>query len=744
MAAESNASGAEVRFESLPRVSLAVVSGLHALVFAAGALVLPFVLASWLSVSLGVLSLLALAVCALAALGRRRELALAWRVLSIACLLFLTFVSWVVISAGVYLSTLYRSIGGAVTAGMVAFWAVAALFTVPIACWGLAATGGIPVRQRRAAVIASAALFVFGAVFAFASGRLARLDAADPSEGEALGRELARRVVPSGRSEKPVESASLYHQHPVACPHPIVAGRTLVVTLLDAERRAVSKCLQAESVGGLLVALDRELAAGASSSPALLDWVTATRTVPRVYSLLDAVGIRPALDGVCAGQKCLLPHQLVALGIFTHFRPIPGLPTAGFGSSLDELSSALGAARSEGLLQIATRSYAIRDGEVSAWVRLRREVTRVDARSVSRAVELAERHIVAAQRDNGAFRYTLDPFTGEADMAQVNIPRQAGTTYALCQLGRERRTGKAVQRALTQLTDNRRKVAGGAAALTDQPDIARLGSTALPLAAYLTCRERVGKRYDQLIGELSRFVLRMQRENGSFFPEFVLSAKAPRGEHESLYSAGQAVLALVLTEELAKREPGLPLPPLAELTPAVDRAMDYYGNHYWPAALRSLFYLEENWHCIAAQAALRSHRNDAYERFCIDYTTFKSRLILRAADGADPEHVGGYSVTSMLPPHNATTAGFGEALAATLGVMKARGVESSRERTLMREVMGFLMSQQWTEEACLICEPEARAVGGFSEHSASPVIRIDYVQHAMAAIGHGGRELGLL
>ena len=741
MAAESNGSGAEVRVEKLPRVSLAVLAGLHALVFASGALVLPFVLASWLSISLGALCLLALAVCVLAALGRK-ELALAWRVLSIGCLLFLAGVTWVVIGAGVYLSTLYRSIGGAVTAGMVAFWAIAALFTVPIACWGLAATGGIPKRWRRAAAVASGALLLSGATFSIVLGRLARLDRADPAEGEAFGRELSRRVTLAGKASKPSEAASLYHRDPVACSMPVVAGRTLLVTFLDAERRAVSKCLQAESVGGLLAALDRELAA--SSSPALLDWVTATRAVPRVYSLLDAVGIRPALDGVCAGKKCLLPHQLVALGVFTHFRPIPGLPTAGFGSSLDELSSALGAAPGDSLLQIATRSYALRAGEVSAWTRLRRAAPTVDQRSVSRAVELAERHIIAAQRENGAFRYTLDPFTGEADMAQVNIPRQAGTTYALCQLGRERRTGKAVQRALSQLADSRRKVGGGAAALSDLPNVARLGSTALPLAAYLTCRERTGKRYDELIGELSRFVLRMQRENGSIYPEFVFETKAPRGEHESLYSAGQAVLALVLTESLVKREPGLPLPPLPELTRAVDRAMDYYANQYWPAALRSLFYLEENWHCIAAEAALESHRNDAYERFCIDYTTFKSRLILSAADGADPEHVGGYSVTSMLPPHNATTAGFGEALAATLGVMKARGLESSRERALMREVMAFLMSQQWTEEACLICEPEARAIGGFSEHSASPVIRIDYVQHAMAAIGHGGRELGLL
>jgi hypothetical protein len=744
MAAENEGASAEVRLDTLPRYSLALVAGLHAIVLGTGALVLPFVVASWLSVSLGVLALLALSVSVLALLGRRRELATAWRVLSIGSLVFLAGLTWVVIAAGVYLSALYRSIGGAVTFGMLAFWAIAALFTVPIACWGLASTGGIPRRRRRAVVVGGGALLLLGLVFAFALGRIARLDRAPVIDGSAFARELARRATRESDADKERSEASLYHGHPVACSKPIVAGQTLLVTRLDAERRAVSKCLQSESAAGLLAALDREFGTGGSSGPALLDLVTASRVVPRVYSLLDALGIRPALDGVCSGKKCLLPHQLVALGVFTHFRPIPGLPTAALGSSLDELERALGASPGDGLLQIATQSYALRGGKVSSWVRLRREALRVDKRTVSKSVELAERHILAAQRESGAFRYTLDPFSGQADDAQVNIPRQAGTTYALCQLGRERRTGKAVQRALSQLAGYRRELSGDAVALSDLPEIARLGSTALPLAAYLTCRERVGQRYDALIGELSRFLLRMQRENGSFYPEFSLSNHAPRGEHESLYSAGQAVLALVLAEALAKREPELSLPPVAELTAAVDRAMDFYANRYWPAALRSLFYLEENWHCIAAEAALASHRNDAYERFCIDYTTFKSRLILTEADGADPEHVGGYSVTSMLPPHNATTAGFGEALAATLGVMKARGVDSTREQALLREVLSFLISQQWTEEACLLCAPDASVVGGFSENSASPMIRIDYVQHAMAAIGHGGRELGLL
>ncbi len=122
---------------------------------------------------------------------------------SICSLVFLAGVSWVVIAAGVYLSTLYRSIGGAVTAGMVAFWAVAALFTVPIACWGLAATGGIPKRHRRAAALGAGASLLLGVVFALALGRSARLDGSAFEEGDAFARGLARQLTPKSDEAAP-------------------------------------------------------------------------------------------------------------------------------------------------------------------------------------------------------------------------------------------------------------------------------------------------------------------------------------------------------------------------------------------------------------------------------------------------------------------------------------------------------------------------------------------------------------
>jgi hypothetical protein len=116
-------------------------------------------------------------------------------------------------------------------------------------------------------------------------------------------------------------------------------------------------------------------------------------------------------------------------------------------------------------------------------------------------------------------------------------------------------------------------------------------------------------------------------------------------------------------------------------------------------------------------------------------------LILAPSPGIDPEHAGGYSLSNMLPPHSTATAGFGEALAAAIPVKIARGVDVGPDRALLGHVLEFVLRQQWTEDVCFACAPGLAAVGGFSETSASPPIRIDYVQHAMAALGHGRAAL---
>ena len=96
---------------------------------------------------------------------------------------------------------------------------------------------------------------------------------------------------------------------------------------------------------------------------------------------------------------------------------------------------------------------------------------------------------------------------------------------------------------------------------------------------------------------------------------------------------------------------------------------------------------------------------------------------------------------SIGPPHNTATAGFGEALAAGIKIRRARGETRADDDALMQQVLGYLLRNQWTRDRCWACAPRRRIEGGFSEHMASPLIRIDYVQHSMAAIGHGAEAL---
>jgi hypothetical protein len=363
---------------------------------------------------------------------------------------------------------------------------------------------------------------------------------------------------------------------------------------------------------------------------------------------------------------------------------------------------------------------------------------------VEQAVHKAQAHIVSAQEKDGTFRYVLDPKTGNEDNATLNLPRQAGTTYALCELGDPTLVKRTVKRALAAFEPTEHDM-GSMSALGINGDYG-LGKSALPLLSLLRCRELAGGDNDRLIGQLSRLMLKMQRENGSFFPFVDVQNKRGTGDHEALYAAGQAVLALVLLEQQLKELAGTaaePLPGAQQLKQVLDRAMDHYSGPYWPTPLRDFFFFEEGWHCLAARTALTSHRHDAYERLCIDYVASRARFILRAEDTSEPNFVGGYGVSDLFPPRNTATAGVGEALNASIAIKQKRGMPVDEDKARLRDLITFLLRAQWSEAGCYACRRPAQVEGGFSQMLASPGIRIDYVQHAMAAIGHGGKLLDL-
>ena len=750
------------------RWAVALLSALHAAVLGWATVELPWRTLTVFSALTGLLAALHAGTAALS-LAPHALAARAWRLTSLVSLVYLIYLTYGVASSAVYVASLNRGLGGGLAAALGGAWAIAALLTLPFACWGVAATGGL--RGRRGPTGALVGLAALGVVSLGWEDRVAKADAAPVPGGSPEQTAGALRAgLPDPASLPAVDPpSSLLTTAPARCAAPPGAARqTIVVTHLAREKgRAApaTRCLQVAAGEDAAAALRAEIAGGLRG-PVKIDVISAVQPLRSPGPGLVGLSLRPGLDGVCledraegAGARCLMPWQLLALDAFNANTPLPAVPDFRFGFTLTGLRGALGeappAASAEGLRRVETLSYvADEGGELRLISRLGRTERGLDGIALADAARAAQAYIVAAQRGDGMFRYLVDPFSGRASFEGFSVARQAGTTLALCELGEpEDAVAPVIKRSLAMLAKLERPAEGGPpgapiGALVyprgSRDPVANLNPSALSLIAFLSCRPIAGPGHDALIGRLSRMVLATQREDGGFAPRFDLARRAAVPGPGHLYESGQALFALTLLEALSAAAPSPELPAAPEVRAAVERAMDFFATRYWDHFAADFVWLEENWHCLAARAALGHHRNDGYERFCIDYVTFKSRLVLDEASAVAPDFLGGYGFGNVLPPHNTATAGFGEALAAAMALKEARGEDLSADRARMERVLGFLVRQQWDEVTCFACARSVTIPGAFSESMASPQIRIDYVQHAWAALGHGGRALGLL
>jgi hypothetical protein len=727
-----------------PRWSLAGVCLLHAALFAWAGYTLPWKGFAPFTAVATLLALLHGATAVLALVRARRALVRAWQGLALVSLALALLAGGAMLHAAVHVARLYGELGEGVAAAVVAAWGLVALVTIPIAWWGLAVTWRPAGRTRRWAVVAAVAAVALG--LGATAARAATGVTPPAVDAEQVSSVLAG-ALGGGMAEPDPAPPSLHTTRPAVCEAPPSDGtHSLLVTHLPRRGGAPKQaCLQAPSLEALGRALGAFVERHAKPAPLALDIIASAQPLSDSHPLLDALQLRPGLDGVCLDHKCLAPWQLVALDAFTAHAPIASVPEVRFGFSPTPLRAHLGERPPDagvgGLVRIATISLLRTSDGALVPLRRLRSVAGSSPDAFRAGARLAEHHVAAAQLPSGVFRYTLDPFTGRAESRDFNMARQGGTTLAVCELAEDRGRASRIARAsLDRIARHERRL-GDLSALAVPGDRFRLASSTLPLAALLTCRPLIGSEHDGLIGRLGRLLLTMQRPDGSFHPEFDFDLERPTGEDRALFAEGQAVLALVLLEQLQRREPSKHFPAAERLGRAIDRAMDHFAGPYWDHALRDFFFIAENWHCLAARAALASHRHDGYERFCLDYVRYQSRLVADARGGASPELDGGYGIGRVVPPHATPTAGFGEALAAAMAVKRARGVDTRDDEALMARVLTYLLHSQWDDTSCFACARSAFALGGFSEHLASPPIRIDYVQHAWAALGHGGRLL---
>jgi hypothetical protein len=749
---------------ALPRWWPALLSGLVAAFFGWGATVLPwrdFTPFATITIAVAI-SHAAHAGLALFGHPLRRRM---WRIQSLVALSFLGYVTWNLLSASTYIAALYGGLGKGVAAGLAGAWCVVAFLVLPLSAWGLAATGGLRWDRRSQGGTVAALLLVGVGLWRAASLPTAQA-ALDPASTDttALAPAVAAALPdPAGQPAAPADAPSLMVREAVVCEAPPGAGRvtvlaTSLVSVAPTRAEARSRCVQAPTLSEALDRLGAELREHALRGPIAVDVVTGTQALASVVPVVDAMLLRPGLDGVCEGARCLAPWQLLALDQFNSFTPIPVIPDLRFGFEPVALRKALAwpdrperlSTRVEGLHRIETQSFVLdAAGELHRLHRMRRDKPPLDAGQLRAAVEAAERYILAAQGEDGRFEYKADPFTGRVTYQGFALARQAGTTLVVCELARDDERAREVARKALAMLVSTMQTHGDMGMLVyprgKQVERVGLGATALSSIALLACRERVGDEFDEAIGRMTRFLLHMQREDGGFHPEIDMATGEPVPGPDPLYAVGQAVFALTLLERLTTEHDLPHLPPPGPTRAAVEAAMTYTAKDYWANFARDFFFMEENWHCLAARASLGHHRHDAYERFCIDYTQYKRRLILAEGDGVAADLVGGYGFGNVLIPHNTGSSGFGEAMSAAIALRRARGEDTTDDEADMRRALQFLVRNQWDEVSCFACASQPHAmVGAFSEHMGSPEIRIDFVQHAMAGLGHGGRMLGLL
>lgn len=735
---------------ALPRGAVAGLSAVTGAIFAWAAVLLPWRAWTSFAVLTAIVAAVHLATAVLALVGHPRT-GTAWRFQAAVALAYLAYLTFNLLASAIYIARLYGGLGRGVAVSLGLVWVVVVAFTVPLSAWGLAATGGL--RWGPRARTLTAAILVLMGIEVLRTRNAAAAETITVSD-DALANTL-REAIPSDRRAPPLDAPSLRQTAPAECEAPPTPEiYTVVVTALadDAWDRPqpITHCVQATTLADAAARL-RGLLADTYAAPIAIDVITGIRPLRHVAPVVDTLGLRPGLDGVCEDRRCLVPWQLLVLDAFHETTPIPVIPDLRFGFDPVALRRALWpderrhATTPGGLVRIETHGFvADADGELHTLRRLRPPGPALTPEALRAGGRAAEDYIAAAQDPDGRFEYKRNPFTGQSAYRGFSLPRQAGTTLVVCELAEDRERARAIATASLRMLETAGHEHGDLMALHYPPDrpfrFARLGDTALATIAFLSCRDLVGDAFDESIARMTRFLLAMQREDGSFHPEFDLHAGAPKRGPDPLYAVGQAVFALTLLERVAATNDRFP--PTDQVHAAVEAAMDYVARDYWNTFAADFFFFEENWHCLAARASLGHHRHAGYERFCLDYVRYKTRLILDETSGVDVDLVGGYGFGNVLIPHTTGSSGFGEASAAALAILAADGQDDPYVRSRLELVLAFLLHQQWSTRSCFACGGERPVPGGFSEHMGSMEIRIDYVQHAMAAMGHGGRVLG--
>lgn len=189
----------------------------------------------------------------------------------------------------------------------------------------------------------------------------------------------------------------------------------------------------------------------------------------------------------------------------------------------------------------------------------------VDATELSKAIELSSDYLIRICNENGKFEYRINLNPDVKPKPKYNILRHAGTIYALatCYQGKpEDKTRDALIRAANFLKQNTILPIPGEkdmVAVWSLPKLsgkkalmqAKLGGAGLSLIS-LAYLEKVipGSTPVEDLRKLAKFILFMQKNDGSFYSKYIPKKGGRNDKWTSLYYPGEAALGLLMLYEI--------------------------------------------------------------------------------------------------------------------------------------------------------------------------------------------------
>ncbi len=335
--------------------------------------------------------------------------------------------------------------------------------------------------------------------------------------------------------------------------------------------------------------------------------------------------------------------------------------------------------------------------------------------------------------EEGQFLYNYHLVSGTYDYQSrpiYNEVRHAGTTYALANLyllTQEPVFRDAASRAIAYLV----KLAGDSCvdepfrcvATDDEPCLGSASLTLLAAAEYRLASD--DDTYDGFARDLAKFILFMQRPDGSFRHVYHLKTRTPDEKEVLLFYSGEAAFALAR----AWRAFGNP-----EYLKAAVRGLDHLVG---PAAAPLPFHFgfgEEHWTCMAAREVAPEVKKRRYLDFCLNYSRFLERQQFTETDTAFRDFSGSYGFSPFLPPHTNGAGSRTESNVSILELARIHGVNADFVERQIRRSLEHILMHQKRPDNCWICDPNPRMEGAIVNTLSTWEVRIDTVQHTTTGL----------